>query len=130
MATQKINENYVINFIAEIESRPNIWNYKIKGSYKTKNKELAEVAKAFNVSSNQKWQNLRDYFKEILKRQKNSTPSSGASPQEVLEPTSVYWKNTKFLLFVETQICEESHSSLDETIALRSTSSINGDEQE
>jgi len=51
MATQKINENYVINFIAEIESRPNIWNYKIKGSYKTKNKELAEVAKAFNVSS-------------------------------------------------------------------------------
>jgi len=33
------------------ERRSNIWNYKLKSSYKTKNKELAEVTKAFNVSS-------------------------------------------------------------------------------
>jgi len=37
-------------------------------------------------NSDKKWQNLRDYFKEILKKQKISTPLSGAGAQEVLEP--------------------------------------------
>jgi len=57
--------------------------------------------------------------KNFEKKQNTSTPLSGASAQEVLEPAWVYWKNLKFLQSIETPICEESDSSFDETVSFQ-----------
>ena len=46
----KIKDSDIPQFIAEIESRSNIWNFRKATSYKKKQKELEEVAELFGVS--------------------------------------------------------------------------------
>ena len=44
-----IPEEEIPNFILEVESRPEIWNYRMQTSFKKKHQESAAVAAVFNV---------------------------------------------------------------------------------
>lgn len=44
-----ITEEKIIEFISAIEQRPNLWNYRLKSSFREKQKDMAAVAEIFNV---------------------------------------------------------------------------------
>ena len=44
-----IPEGEIPNFILEVESHPEIWNYRMHTSFKKKQQALAAVAAVFNV---------------------------------------------------------------------------------
>lgn len=49
MSDTAIPEEKIPSFIAAIEDRPPIWNYRLQSSFRDKQKLLAEVAALFDV---------------------------------------------------------------------------------
>ena len=51
-ATKAFPKERIFEFISEIENRPYIWNFRLPNYHRKRHKEMEEIARLFEVTSN------------------------------------------------------------------------------